>query len=198
MITGLTDGDTSRKNGRSCRNFCRSCHNTEEKKKSGLWGWYAIIALLVPVWNGIFLWRLVPTGRICVECGEWTDPNFVGEHIAVFYAHRDAHGNQRRRKRDNRTQSIISSNILALHVSGKMRRTASVSRNLNCEVCAHIGKLENSLIDHLLIPHYLGCHAVSYSLSDSITLWIIIAENDIYWNGISSGWSINGSIETEL
>lgn len=31
-------------------------------------------------------------------------------------------------------------------------------------------QLENSLIDHLLILHYLGCHAVSYSLSDSIML----------------------------
>lgn len=31
-------------------------------------------------------------------------------------------------------------------------------------------ELENSLIDHLLILHYLSCHTVSYSLSDSIML----------------------------
>lgn len=56
-------------------------------------------------------------------------------------------------------------------------------------------ELQDTLIDHLLILHYPGCHAVSYSLSDSIMLWIIIAENGIYWMGLVARgeWSINRS-----
>ena len=67
---------------------------------------------------------------------------------------------------ERQAQSIIS-NILAFHVRENETRGISLAQFELRSV--RIGKLENSLIDHLLIPHYPGCHAVSYSFSDSIT-----------------------------
>ncbi|EGI68566.1 hypothetical protein G5I_02760 [Acromyrmex echinatior] len=57
---------------------------------------------------------------------------------------------------ERQAQSIIS-NILAFHVRENETRGISLAQFELRSV--RIGKLENSLIDHLLIPHYPGCHA---------------------------------------
>ncbi|KYN38588.1 Major royal jelly protein 5 [Trachymyrmex septentrionalis] len=58
---------------------------------------------------------------------------------------------------DERLAQSIISNILAFHVRKNETRGISLAQFELRSV--RIGKLENSLIDHLLIPHYPGCHA---------------------------------------
>lgn len=66
-------------------------------------------------------------GRICVECGKWTDSNSTGKHhrglIEVSYiaVHTEINEDERQ------AQSIIS-NILALHVQENETRGISLAQ----------------------------------------------------------------------
>lgn len=81
MIIWRTATRRVKTDARVSRNSCRSCQNIRGKKRNP--GRRCMVCHYCPSrasvkWN--FLWRLTPTGRICVECGEWTDPNSVGKH----------------------------------------------------------------------------------------------------------------------